>query len=87
MYSSPNVLTCGGYPGSLGFEKLHARQINDWGAKFFKYDYCPTRNKEQDNSSEIILERIRAMYYALNEINSDIIYAICEKGWVGGQVR
>lgn len=48
IYSSPNKLTCGGFPGSLGLEDIHARQFAGWGVKFVKYGYCPTRNKEQD---------------------------------------
>ncbi|TNJ46046.1 glycoside hydrolase family 27 protein [Tamlana fucoidanivorans] len=86
IYSSPNKLTCGGYPGSLGLERIHAKQFSDWGVKFVKYDYCPARNKEKSNSGELILKRLKAMHNALSDIDSSIVYAICEKGWVSGQI-
>jgi len=57
IYSSPNIRTCADFPGSLGLEKKHAGQFAQWGAKFLKYDYCPTRNGEQGNAPDTILAR------------------------------
>lgn len=84
IYSSPNELTCAGRPASLGREVLHANQFADWGAKYVKYDYCPTRNKEQDLSAAEIKERYRVFNEALKEADPMIVHAICEKGWAGG---
>ncbi|MCF7848620.1 MAG: glycoside hydrolase family 27 protein [Kiritimatiellales bacterium] len=87
IYSSPNKRTCADYPGSLGREVLHARQFSDWGVKYVKYDYCPTRNKEQHLEREKIIERYRCFNEALKRGNPDIVHAICEKGWAGGVSR
>jgi alpha-galactosidase len=87
IYSSPNIRTCADYPGSLGFETRHARQFAEWGAKFLKYDYCPTRNGEQGTSPDTILARLKSMKRALDAADPTIIYAICEKGWYGGQIK
>jgi alpha-galactosidase len=40
IYSSPGELTCGGYPGSLGFEELDAKSYASWGVDYLKYDWC-----------------------------------------------
>ena len=87
IYSSPNIRTCADFPGSLGLEKKHAGQFAQWGAKFLKYDYCPTRNGEQGNAPDTILARLKNMKSALDEVDPDIVYAICEKGWYGGQIK
>ncbi len=84
IYSSPNLRTCANFPGSLGREALHAKQFSDWGVKFVKYDFCPTRNKERDLKRETIIERYRVFHEALIKENPDIVHALCEKGWAGG---
>lgn len=84
IYSSPNVLTCGGYPGSLGHEELHANQFAEWGCKFVKYDTCPTINKEQGVDPSEFVERCRVFGKALHHADPDIVYALCDKGWGGG---
>jgi alpha-galactosidase len=83
IYSSPNKRTCGDWPGSLGNEELHARQFADWGVKFVKYDYCPTRNDEQESGRKEIIRRYRVFSEALNKADPEMVYAICEKGWAG----
>jgi alpha-galactosidase len=87
LYSSPNKRTCADFPGSLGLEARHAKQFAEWGVKFLKYDYCPTRNGEQGTSPDTILARLKSMKRALDAADSTIIYAICEKGWYGGQIK
>ena len=81
IYSSPNKKPVEPY------QVLHAQQFSDWGVKFLKYDYCPTKNIEQANAAELILERIRKLHYAIEAADNTIIYAICEKGWYSGQAK
>jgi alpha-galactosidase len=83
IYSSPNKRTCGDWPGSLGNEELHAQQFAEWGVKFVKYDYCPTRNDEQETGREEIIRRYRVFSEALNKADPEMAFAICEKGWAG----
>lgn len=40
VYSSPGEMTCGGYPGSLGYEDLDAKTYASWGVDYLKYDWC-----------------------------------------------
>ncbi|VGO12369.1 Alpha-galactosidase A [Pontiella desulfatans] len=87
IYSSPNKRTCGDWPGSLGNEELHAQQFAEWGVKFVKYDYCPTRNDEQETGREEIIRRYRVFTEALNKVDPEMVHAICEKGWAGSLSR
>jgi alpha-galactosidase len=83
IYSSPNPCSCGGRPGSLGYEDLHAKQFADWGVKFVKYDYCPTRSKERDLPGDAIIQRYQVFHAAVQKHDPGMIVAICEKGWAG----
>jgi alpha-galactosidase len=87
LYSCPNIRTCADFPGSLGLETRHAKQFAEWEVKFLKYDYCPTRNGEQGISPDTILARLKSMKRALDLADPTILYAICEKGWYGGQIK
>ncbi len=40
IYSSAGTLTCGGYPGSLGYEDVDAETFAKWGVDYLKYDNC-----------------------------------------------
>ena len=40
MYSSNGSLTCEDLPASLGREREDALTVAEWGAEFFKYDFC-----------------------------------------------
>ncbi|KAH6908428.1 putative alpha-galactosidase B [Coprinopsis sp. MPI-PUGE-AT-0042] len=40
MYSSAGTMTCGQYPGSLGYEMIDAKTFADWGVDYLKYDNC-----------------------------------------------
>ncbi len=83
IYSSPNPCSCGGRPGSLGYEDLHAKQFADWGVKFVKYDHCPTRNNERDLPGDTIIQRYQVFHAAVQKHDPGMIVAICEKGWAG----
>ena len=83
IYACPNRVTCAGFPGSLGREQLHAKQFADWGCKFLKYDFCPTRSKEIGLPYDEVVRRYRVMSKALHAVDPHIVYAICEKGHAG----
>ncbi|KAK5746195.1 hypothetical protein LTR17_000929 [Elasticomyces elasticus] len=40
MYSSAGTMTCGRYPGSLGYEHIDAATFAEWGIDYLKYDNC-----------------------------------------------
>ena len=45
IYSDAGYKTCGGYPGSRGYEYQDARQYAAWGVDYLKYDWCATGNQ------------------------------------------
>lgn len=36
MYSSAGTMTCGRYPGSLGYEMIDAKTFAEWGVDYLK---------------------------------------------------
>ncbi|KAG9957535.1 alpha-galactosidase 1, partial [Aureobasidium melanogenum] len=40
IYSSAGTMTCGHYPGSIGYENIDAETVASWGVDYLKYDNC-----------------------------------------------
>ncbi|EPS45113.1 hypothetical protein H072_872 [Dactylellina haptotyla CBS 200.50] len=40
IYSDAGTYTCGGYPGSLGYEEIDAATFESWGVDYLKLDGC-----------------------------------------------
>jgi alpha-galactosidase len=40
IYGDVGILTCGGYPGSQGFEELDAKTFSSWNISYLKLDGC-----------------------------------------------
>merc|ERR1719259_618543 len=40
IYGDMGTHTCGGYPGSMGYEKIDADTFASWGVDMLKYDGC-----------------------------------------------
>ena len=40
IYSDAGIKTCGGYPGSRGYEFIDAETYAEWGVDYLKYDWC-----------------------------------------------
>lgn len=40
IYSDAGIWTCGGQAGSLGYERIDARDYEKWGVDYLKYDNC-----------------------------------------------
>ena len=73
IYSDAGYLTCGGFPGSLGYEYQDARQYAAWGVDYLKYDWCNTGNQSAPDS-------YRLMHNALRSAGRPIVFSICEWG-------
>ena len=81
IYSSPGPLTCGGYTASYGHEFQDARTFAKWGIDYLKYDLCSYRRMMKDqNSVEELMPPYIKMQKALQKIDRDIVYSICEYG-------
>jgi len=71
LYSDAGNKTCGGRPGSLGYETQDAEQYAAWGVDYLKYDNC-----NNDNIPDI--QRYTAMRKALNATGRPIFFSLCD---------
>ncbi len=73
IYSDAGWKTCGGKPGSRGYEFQDARTYAEWGIDYLKYDWC---NTEKLNAEGAYLTMRNALYAA----GRPIVLSICEWG-------
>ena len=84
IYSAPGATTCGGYLGSLGYEKKDAEVWNQWGVDYLKYDWCSyenVREKENDYGYASCIRPYLLMQKYLRQQPRDIFYSL---GPLGG---
>jgi alpha-galactosidase len=73
IYSDAGWKTCGGRPGSRGYEYQDAMQYAKWGIDYLKYDWC---NTEALNAKGAYL----TMRDALHAAGHPIVFSLCEWG-------
>jgi len=73
IYSDAGWKTCGGKPGSRGYEFQDALQYAKWGVDYLKYDWC---NTEGLNAKGAYLTMRDALYSA----GRPIVFRMCEWG-------
>lgn len=82
IYSDAGRKTCGGRPGSRGYEYQDARQYAAWEADYLKYDWCYTGSQ---NAKAAYL----TMRDALKLAGRPMVFSICEWGnskpWLWGK--
>jgi alpha-galactosidase len=87
LYSSPGPQTCGGYPGSYGYEELDAQTYAAWGVDYLKYDWCSAFRIYQDRDMRAIYQK---MGDALLRSGRPIVYSLCQYGkedvWTWGRL-
>ena len=80
IYSSPGPLTCGGFPGSAGHEAEDAASLAAWGFDHLKYDWCSAGGHTDDQPLETWTVPYLAMREALDGVDRDIVYHVCQYG-------
>ncbi|GHV43634.1 hypothetical protein FACS1894180_3290 [Bacteroidia bacterium] len=73
IYSDCGSLTCGGRPGSRGYEFQDAQQYAKWGIDYLKYDWCNTESLNAEGA-------YKTMAAALKKAGRPIVLSICEWG-------
>lgn len=73
LYSDAGWKTCGGRPGSRGYEYQDALQYAKWEIDYLKYDWCNTDGLKSEGA-------YLTMRQALRAANRPIIFGICEWG-------
>jgi alpha-galactosidase len=81
IYSSPGPKTCGGYLGSYQHEEQDAKTYGSWGIDYLKYDWCSYGNiAPKDPSLDEYKKPYFVMRDALNTVNRDIMFSLCQYG-------
>jgi alpha-galactosidase len=68
------ISTCGGYPGSLGYEKVDAKAWAEWGFDYLKYDNC--YNQGESGTPKLSYDRYKKMGYVLHGSRFEHSYQI-----------
>jgi len=81
IYSDAGWQTCGGRPGSRGYEFQDAKTYAIWGIDYLKYDWCNTEGLNAE-------EAYKTMANALVAAKRPIVFSLCEWGnnkpWLWG---
>jgi alpha-galactosidase len=81
IYSDAGWNTCGGKPGSRGYEFQDAKTYASWGIDYLKYDWCSTEGLNAE-------EAYKTIATALVSTQRPIVLSICEWGdnkpWLWG---
>ncbi|PIQ20950.1 MAG: alpha-galactosidase [Cytophagales bacterium CG18_big_fil_WC_8_21_14_2_50_42_9] len=73
IYSDAGSQTCGGRPGSRGYEFQDAQMYASWGVDYLKYDWCNTEGLKAEGAYKTITA-------ALRKAGRPIVLSICEWG-------
>jgi alpha-galactosidase len=73
IYSCAGDKTCGGRPGSRGYEYQDALQYAQWGVDYLKYDWCYTEGLNAVGA-------YTTMAQALVSAGRPIVFSLCEWG-------
>jgi len=73
IYTCCGTKTCGGKPGSYGYEAIDAETYAEWGVDFIKEDWCYTDGLETQTQYSIMSDAIRAS-------GRPMLLSICEWG-------
>ena len=73
IYSDAGWKTCGGRPGSRGYEFQDALKYAEWGVDFLKYDWCYTEGLKAEGAYMTMAE-------ALMTTGRPVLFSMCEWG-------
>jgi alpha-galactosidase len=80
IYSGPGPTTCGGYLASYQHEYQDAQTWAGWGIDYLKYDWCSYESIAEDHSLPELKKPYLLMRDALNRIDRDVVYSLCQYG-------
>jgi alpha-galactosidase len=73
IYSDAGWKTCGGRPGSRGYEYQDAFAYASWGVDYLKYDWCNTDKLNAEGAYTTMREALKAA-------GRPIVFSLCEWG-------
>jgi len=86
IYSSPGPTTCQGLAASWQHEDQDAALWAKWGFDYIKYDWCSYStvvpgDRGANNPLPILKKPYQDMRAALNKVNRDFVFSLCQYGW------
>lgn len=85
IYEDSGNATCGGYPGSYGYEKLDAETFASWGVEYLKLDGCNVFPKEGRTSREEYIERYKLWHQVLMKMEDPLIFSESAPAYFSGE--
>ena len=79
IYSDAGSLTCGGRPGSRGYEFQDAQSYAEWGIDYVKYDWCNTEGLKAEGAYKTFAAASFLHVYE-HAVNSFILRKIWQYG-------
>jgi alpha-galactosidase len=79
IYSGPGPRTCAGYEASYNHEEQDAKTWAAWGIDYLKYDWCSGNQVYQGSEHASAYQK---MAVALRATGRDIIFSLCQYGWL-----
>jgi len=76
-YSDAGTRTCGGFPGSKGYEEIDAKTFASWGVDYLKLDGCYNNETGFEHDYP-------AMGTALQAVGRDVVYSCSWPCYLGG---
>lgn len=80
IYSSPGPTTCQGLAATYQHELQDVRTWAKWGFDYIKYDWCSYSGIAATPTLEQRKTPYRVLRAALNDIDRDMIYSLCQYG-------
>ena len=79
IYSGPGRKTCAGYEATYGHEEQDAKTWAAWGIDYLKYDWCSASSVYDGAEMPPAYQK---MALALRSTGRDIIFSLCQYGWL-----
>lgn len=84
IYQDSGNATCGGYPGSHGFEQIDAEDFARWGVDYLKVDGCYVEPEEGRTLAEEYIHRYRLWHKVLTSMDKPLIFSESAPAYFSG---
>lgn len=74
-YEDSGNATCGGFPGSYGYEKLDAETFASWGIEYLKLDGCNVFPKHGRTLREEYIARYKLWHAILTDMDDTLVFS------------
>ena len=84
IYEDSGNATCGGYPGSYGYEKLDAETFANWGVDYLKLDGCNVSPEDGRDLRDEYIHRYHLWHQILDNMAKPLIFSESAPAYFSG---